>query len=236
MPVRSLPFAALAIALVTRVPAPAQDSDLARYLTARAAYHRTFDSLWKADPQKAMDYDRKWVAEQGPRLRRLSGTLAIGGLTDSVKLNIGSMSGIYETDALVDGLQYRTRDSVTVFVTDSAIFSAWAHSARGYGPRGRIEDVLKDAYTFTEVFDVGAHGYRCGDVPVTSTTKHVFGAMLVEYSQDQDGVCSPEWLTVSVRAGRRIIVAEQAIPSAAQSDRARLAAMAQALVNRLPDR
>jgi hypothetical protein len=238
MSIRLLPVVVLGASLVVIATSstPVQDAELSQYMAARQVYQRTVDSLVKVKFEKAIDYHRVWVTEQGPRLRQLSGRLEMPGLTDSVKLNIGSFSGNYDNDALPDGLVYRTRDSVDVFVTDTAIFGAWARSAPGYGTRGPTGDVLKDAYTFSEIFDTGAHGYQCGEVPAASRTKHVYGAMLVEYSQDQDAVCSPEWLIVSVRAGRRLIVAQQPVPESARADKARLAAMAQALVDRLPDR
>jgi hypothetical protein len=83
-----------------------QDDEVDRYVAARTANQRAFDSLRSNSAGEALKIDSTWVAEYGPRLRQIIGPVAIAGLSDSAKMNIGSMSCMYENDALPDGSVY----------------------------------------------------------------------------------------------------------------------------------
>jgi hypothetical protein len=212
---------------------PPIEAEIANYVAARAEYQRAFDAAWTSDINRAMQIDREWVREYGPRLRRIVSTPKIPGLVDSARMHIGSMSGTWENKALPDGFLYQTSDRMALFVTDTTLFHAWALQARSN--TGDIAAILRDESVFTDIFETGAGAQLYGRVGPTSNTKRVHGAYLLDYAQDDcTSDCGPTRLAVAVGSGRYIFVAQQWIPKPARFDGRTLHTLAQSLVDRIP--
>jgi hypothetical protein len=212
------------------------DADVNEYIGSRIAHQHAFDSLWRRSMAEAMKLDHAWVREHETQLRRIIGPLEMAGLTDSVTMHIGAMSGPYDNTTATDGFVYRTTDSVEVFVTDTAVFRAYVRGASADSTAWSIAAVLREPSAFSDMFAAEAGARRCADLAVTSATRRVYSAMLIEYSQDPYPACTPNTIAVSTGAGHRVFAAQTRIPADAIMDRQRMEAIARTLIDRLPDR
>lgn len=208
-----------------------READVQQFIAARDLHQRNWDSLWRlmepgstgqASLDSVLKFNSDWVREHEPQLRRIVGSLQMAGLTDSAKMLIGVQSGPYDNTNAPDGFLYRTTDSVNVFVSDTAIVRRWLGA-------------MDTSTMYVGMFLVEAAPERCFRLSPTSPTKHVLNAMAIEDAQDRlpDG-CQADAVAVSILVGHRVIAAQRYIQPTADSGR--LAAIAQALVDRLPDR
>lgn len=184
------------------------DGRVQDYIDARAAHQHGIDSACASTSwQAALRIDSAWLVKYAPRLRQIVGPLGMRGLTDTGSINTGWFR-VYDCTPAPDGLLYQTRDSATVFVTDTTVFRAYL--AQVYGqqktPLPALEGIALNAL-ITE-----ASLFRYVDLPLNSATKRVLGAALGNYAQDFCLDCAPRHVIVAATAGRRLFVAHQEVP------------------------
>jgi hypothetical protein len=214
-------------------PAAAQRGDVLAYITARADYQRTMDSLWSKSSDAAMKVDGNFVTRFGPLLTGIAGTLQFPMPVDSTKTQIGSMQGFSENNALADGVIHTLKDGTKVFVTDTTVFRAWAQQT---GKSGDIDGLLKSGSAIGQIFDTNAASYRCGFIPVNPRGRDLVTALMIEYAQDKLPGCTMDGVIVAVRLDHRLIVARRMLPAGTKPNASLATSIAQALLDRLPDR
>lgn len=213
-------------------------AEVKRYVAARSENQKVFRELWRGSSDSAIRIDGAFTGEYEPILKRIVGPLKMQGLSDSARTHIGLMRGIYENDALADGLVYRANDGVQVFVTDTTIFAAWAAmnvrdgepSVTAPSVSRPIAEIVRRDVLYSWVFDTGAAsraGSEITGVPGAVVT------LLIEFSQDPPPTCSPDDIVVGVLSGRRILISRRAISDSVVSDSSRVRAIAQALAERM---
>jgi hypothetical protein len=227
----------IAASLLVALACTSPERDVQKYIAAREAHQKVFDSVAKKSYDEALKLNAAWVRAHEADLRRIVGPFSMAGLTDSVKMHIGSASGPYDFTTSTEGFVYYTTDSIEVFVSDTAFVRAWS-GERSNDPKSHtIEGLMADPLQYVGMFSVEAAPMLCAKIPIQSA-KHVLSAMAIEYSQDRmPGECRTNSIAVSILLGHRIIAAQrELIPDSIAADPKRVAAMAQSFVDRLPDR
>ena len=209
---------ALLLAALSTAGAQSREQRIKEYIAAREVYQRSFDSLWRDSelrrvmPSEAMAVDSAWVRQQTPILRQLIEPLRMPGLADTGTIRIGAMQGAYDNDPVPDAIVYRTSDGVDIIASDTALLYAWAVQTRN-GRFLNLDSVLVSEHMLASGFVTGAAVSRYVDLaPLLSPGKRVVKAVLVNYAQDDCPQCSPRTLLVAIRAGRRVLIAQQEIP------------------------
>jgi hypothetical protein len=227
------PIRILLLLVLSAASAGAQRSDVLAYISARADYQRSMDTLWSKSADAAMRLDGAFVDRYRPQLEGIVGTMQFALPVDSSRTQIGSMQGYSENNPLADGIMYRLRDGTSVFATDTTIFHAWATQTR------RDEDpadLLKAGSVIGAIFDRDAATYRCGFVPVNWRGRNVVTALMIEYSQDKGPACFMDAIVVAVEADHRLILAVRMLPRGTKPNASLASSIAQALLDRIPDR
>jgi hypothetical protein len=191
------------------------------------------DSLWTKSPDAAMKADGNFVTRFGPQLADIAGPLQFTVPVDSTRTQIGSMQAFSENTPLADGVMYKLRDGTKVFVTDTTVFRAWAHQT---GKTRDADDLLKAGSVIGEIFDTNAASYRCGFIPVNPHGKDLVTALMIEYAQDKLPGCTMDAVVVAMRLDHRLVIARRMLPSGTKPNASLAASIAQALLDRLPDR
>jgi hypothetical protein len=214
-------------------PAVAQSGEVIAYISARADYQKAFDALWKTSAEGASKADAAFVVRYEPLLRSLVGPIEIGGGIDSTIARLGSMHGVYENNPAPDGILYRLKDRTQAFATDTAVFRAWAVQT---GKSGDTDELLKSGAVPSWIFDAATPSHRCGYAAVNPRGRQLISALIVEYSQDKGDQCSMDAIVVSVVVGGRLMIIQRRLPQGTKPNPSLAASIAQALVDRLPER
>ena len=205
---RLLGCSVLLVACVT-AGCRSRDREIGEYIATRAVYQKAFDSLYPVNFDSAAKLDAAWVRDATPKVRRLVGPLTMEGLADTGSIRIGTMAGPYDLSSSPEGIRYVTPDSVDVFVSDTALFHAWASQTGGRYET--IDDVIGSLSTVLAGFAIEAAPYVHAVLPVEAKGKRKVNAVFVHFAQDDCPQCSPNTIVVSMLAGERLFVAQQEV-------------------------
>lgn len=216
---RCLGLAAFAAVAFDACSSSSRASAESAYLAQRTEYSRTITQRFEKESTAVFPAESVALRDLEHRLREVIGPFKGRGTKDSGQITLSTLLADDPGSNSPDGLLFESRkDSTRTFVTTTRLFSAWLaiQFARDHTVPTDPRTALTRDDVYTAIFDDNAAVIRYAELPVTSPTKQVLAAMLVDRAQDICLTCAPRTILLGVSAGDRLFVvdapARDAIP------------------------